>query len=413
MEVRVKKTPAIQRTIVYFMNTNPSSISPHYSKIGSGILILLFSSLIIFLALLQVRQLHESSIYGDSEYRLLAIYLLQFFSLGFVIQSIYKKTFLRISLLEVYIALYPFLTIPILIFNDVNYSFKYVVTDLAMPIVFILVISLFRSVEVNFKSKILKFSIWFYFIIFILTILIANNIELSYYSIASIQIAFVFSYFLAKNQHLKVLLLFLFIFYSGKRGVFIGILASIFAWVLNKKKLTLLFLILTLLALYFFFNEYIDILSTKGVFQKTNFIYDDSERFFENFLGPRYYEIKGSLEHMIENPYLFISGNGIGFFYYQEHSSGGVISSHNVHFSPVGFLTTYGAPYTLALYYYLLKNLKKSIIAIKTSKDEFKIIFGLYFIAAFVNSFTVYSVFVDVLFAISIGVLQNRKSAIS
>jgi hypothetical protein len=367
--------------------------------------------LIVFLSFSQIRQLHESSIYGSTELRIYFVYAQQLFSAALFIEFIRKNNFFRLNFSESIIFSYPILSMLLIAVNDVDYKISYTLTDVIMPIFFIAIISLFKNNNFSFDSRGFIFSIFFYFSIFILTIIIAQNIQLSYNSLASIQIVFVLSYLLVFNIYFRALLLIIFIFLSGKRGVFAGAFLSLGIFSHAKYK-GLFYAFVLLVATFLMFLNLDEVVSSMGILKKFNYenFSNADIGYMEFFLGPRYYEVKGSMSNLLDNPLLFLTGNGSGFFYYSEHPSEGYITRHNVHISPIGILTTYGAIYAIILYAYLIKVLFRAINKIQQSRNKWQVVWSLYFIAAFLNSFTVYSIFIDTLFAVSIGVILNKNT---
>ena len=82
---------------------------------------------------------------------------------------------------------------------------------------------------------------------------------------------------------------------------------------------------------------------------------------------------------------------------------------HGVQLLPISILVIYGPFYTLIFYTYLFQILLKSIVIFNKSSSKIMNMFSMFFVANFINSFTVYSIFVVVLFPIAIGVILNKR----
>ena len=116
-------------------------------------------------------------------------------------------------------------------------------------------------------------------------------------------------------------------------------------------------------------------------------------------IGPRGKEIIEVCNLLDSSPIALIFGFGSGFYYMITDSNNILQITHNVHFTPLSLISSYGLIYTIIFYIYII-----NIIRMKSQL----VVFKLYLILSLLYSFTAYSLFIDFLFLIAICGLKNN-----
>ena len=208
------------------------------------------------------------------------------------------------------------------------------------------------------------------------------------------------------------------LFFSGKRGVFLGfVLVMFLLFILTKKNgnrnfiINILFLVLisviTILGCYFFKD---DLLAVFFKVDSSEIIPIEALSSMVKILsGGRDAEIVSSLSY-INEIYQLIFGMGLGFEYliYNFGDKSGEFH-RNVHFSPISMLTLYGLIFTSIFYLYLGVYIRRSVYIIRNIRNETLFIpFVVYFLVSFVFSFTEYVFFSYSNIAISMGIIGAK-----
>ena len=354
-----------------------------------------YNNLVRFYLLLlcvgQIRQVVEALGLSSPFIRIINVYGVYIFypALLFILIINNRAHFkLRELVLYFFLIGYPILSLGF--FYDVNYSSQYRLTDVLMPTFFFLSIALARTSNIDFsfifKTRLLQV----YLVVATVSILIALQLPIRYHSLASVQLLFLFSYYFYQKSIFTKMLVVIDIFLSGKRGLLV------FAFsLLSNVKITQIILvsavIFAIVELGLIPSKYMNTLSLVG------------EVSFLELIGARGKEISEVIFHLENNPLAFYTGFGSGFYYIITDSSGFFKVSHNVHFSPLGLISTYGILYCVVTYTFLIMIYKKLA---KNSP-----VFGRYLLLGILYSLSAYSLFVVFRFLISLCGLQNAKKS--
>jgi hypothetical protein len=197
---------------------------------------------------------------------------------------------------------------------------------------------------------------------------------------------FLFSYYFYKKAKIPNILILADILLSGKRGLLVAALAFI-----SNVRFTRFFLIGCLLIIFvnagLIPSKYLNTISLLG-----------SVPFLEA-IGPRGKEVIEVLSLLNSSPVAFLTGFGAGFYYLITDSNSILQIAHNVHFSPLGLVSTYGLLYCLTVYHFLIR------VCINSNHLP---VFSMYAFLSIVYSLTAYSLFVDFLFLLVICGLKNN-----
>lgn len=348
----------------------------------------------IFLIIGQIRLIMVSSVYFEDILREPYIYSLYlfyaFFVLFMILEIIKTKKEILVSKIELFLLSFPFFSI-LVKYEDISYSYQYLLTDFLMPFLFICSIILAKNSSALASLKINLTVVRLFFYTCLITVLVGQFIDLSYQSLLNIHFIFCFIYFLFRKKYIESFISSLVILFSGKRGLLAGYVA-----IFSLNKLFLLILIpFFAIGIYFLY----ELIPGKLIRTLT---FNDIEELIV-ILGPRFIEVKEALaEFTSKEPLSWLVGLGSGFYYTIENAIGQTQITHNAHFSPVGILTTYGLIYTIIFYYYIC-----SIIFSKVQKEHLAWVFKYYAISGLLFSLTSYSLFVDFLFLLSVAYMSN------
>lgn len=282
---------------------------------------------------------------------------------------------------------YPILTLGYL--YDVPYSTQYRLTDVLMPMFFFLSIAFARTSDIDFGFIFKTRWLHAYLVVSTVSILAALQFDIRYHSLASVQLLFLFSYYFYQTSIFMKMLVVLDIFLSGKRGL----LVFVFSLFSNVK---IIQIILAFVLVY----VVVDVGLLPGKYMNTLSLIGEVS--FLEFIGSRGKEISEVIFHLGDKPLAFYTGFGSGFYYIITDSGGFPKVAHNVHFSPLGLISTYGIMYCVVSYTFLIMTYMKS------GKD--RPIFSMYLLLGIFYSLTAYSLFVDFLLLISLCGLQNSKN---
>lgn len=299
------------------------------------------------------------------------------------------------------------------LFNYGGFNFNNIVIDFLKPLFFIITVAVIRSeIKLGLTKRhhiILNKTPKMFFSI--TTMMVFVCLLISYYviplypafsTIDSI-IGFV-------PGVVKSAFFFLVLFLSGKRGVLLS--ALVLMLILFVKRLSLdkfilcvclFFMASIIFSLYAY--EYI-LISLFKVDNLSAIEGLDHIELLSLLGGGRVSEVTSSLAY-IKTYSDFIFGLGFGFEYEVESfGDESYVMHRNSHFSPVSFLTLYGAFFTLLFYFYIFKYVCKSISVILNFSERYRLFvpFLGYFIASVVFSFTEYSFFSYLNFSISMGI---------
>lgn len=379
-------------------------------------------SLIIFLGCIQaaLNPLRLLSIFNMAYINLFIIYAIGAMSLFFFF---IKNKILSTTELLLFVFLGVDLIYSLAVAND---SFS-VFTGLIRPLFFIAIIKIFSTVSLDERNEYfpsirsVKWLLFSYIIGVSVTAYVYLFIGGIRASASAIPLALPLFYYLMNKKYFKVLLVFSLFLLGGKFGPLMGVLLAfyfMFFFKLKKLFVSLVFvgLVSTVLMVLVSYN-YID-LSKIPVLAKLN-THQLAEQgweldlFDKVILGERLSEGLSALNGLSEKNQLetYIFGGGLGYTYLWESISGYIIRDENrgVHFTPLAVFVEYGLPFTLLIFLYLFKYLFKSIkILINYANNEKNIvIWSAFFLASFFNMITAYSLFTNLLLAVSIGFLQN------
>jgi len=333
----------------------------------------------------------------------------------------YRFYFKKITISEFFLLIIPIISASLIFFiQEKTLNINYIM-DILKPILFIFTILFFKHIDLNCllnkkHVELLMRLMLIVSIVVIITLYFIYKVKGGFYlSSTNILILIPIFYYLSKNKKTIVLLSFISLFFSGKRAVLLGFIGSFFLYLVSQIKntyllfkfvITTLFLILVLLFMYNF-----------GLFDNLEIIKKIStgikvagEKGILYAFGGRMEEILYSLKVFESDPILLLTGAGPGYTYYIETVSGLAYINHGVHFSPVGVYTIYGPIFFITLYFYIFKNLKKSYKILKYYEGKNPLVktAALFVIANFVASFTAFSIFTPIYFAIFIGMINNK-----
>lgn len=120
-------------------------------------------------------------------------------------------------------------------------------------------------------------------------------------------------------------------------------------------------------------------------------------------------EIEGALRKFELNPINILFGKGNGYVYNTYHDGQlSVENNHNVHFTPVSFLTRYGVIYMIAFYIdYIWILIKSTKIIRRKENHQFIMCITLYLVGTFIDQFTVFLPYSDYQFMICLGLMNG------
>jgi hypothetical protein len=239
-----------------------------------------------------------------------------------------------------------------------------------------------------------------------------------------------FFFFLNKNYVRAAFCVFLFLI-GGKLGPFVGVLVALSLILLSSLKrvlfLTAASVTLGLFVLAITYLTNIDFLRIP-VLAKLNidviFDGDISAYKLDRFvLGGRLSEAYSAIEGISPSYGLlhWVFGGGLGYTYLWTDFNDVVIREANsgVHFSPLAVFCVYGLPFSLLLFLYFGKYLFHSILILlsRGKNSVATVMWAAFFVASCVNALTAYSLFTNLMMAVSLGFLQqsirNKKTRIN
>jgi hypothetical protein len=339
-----------------------------------------------FLCLGQIRQVAESLGLTSGLDRIIFVYGIYIFYpvFLFILFLNSRSKFNPVEILLYFFLIgYPVLTLGF--FFEVPYNAQYQLTDVLMPGVFFLCIALSKKTNIDFSFILKTKWVPVYLIVCTVTILLGLGGEIRYHSFGSVQMLFLFAYYFHKMGKIPIMIVVVDILLSGKRGLLVAALAF-FA---NARYIQIVlagFLLMIFVSTELIPSKYLNTISLLGVVPLLEVI------------GPRGREIVEVLSLLNSMPLAFFTGFGSGFYYMIPDSNSVIQIAHNVHFSPLGLLSTYGLVYCATVYIFLIKIVRNS---------SHLTVFSMYAGLSIIYSLTAYSLFVDFLFLLTICGLKS------
>lgn len=330
---------------------------------------------------------------------------------------------MKLKLVEVFLLIFPGMhSLYGLLINGLNRNtFSHLFTSTFFAVLLIYA----RNQRFVFTRKLqLKFANWMFWglLISIISYKLAPLIGVKVYSVGIISIFMLFpmiTFFNYKNKF-KFILTIILLVLGGKRGVLLsGLLAFVSVGLGQKsiKNSTRITVLVTASALSF--SMFYMSMSPSRIMQLPDGIQPMFVRMmrtnpFSQYSSidsdPRILEVKGAMAPLIENPLYILIGRGGGYSYEYLDATGNFVKElHNTHFSPVAILSRYGIIYTFILYFFILKTIYinyRKMIKNKLSLE--KQVLLIYVIASFINSFTAFTIYLDYLFILSLGLLNSN-----
>lgn len=366
--------------------------------------------------ILRSAAIYNTSFIANYSNALISLFLIVLFALN--LKNI------KLNLVEIILLFYPILH---LLFGViVNGISRHTVSDLYTAVFFAILIIFMRNTSFIFSKNLqVKFANWMFWglLVSILSYKLAPLLGLRIYSVGIISIFSLYPlivYFYNGNR-LKLIITIILILLGGKRGVILsGLLALLFIGVGQKniKKPIRIFVVLS--AVVFIFSLFYMSISPERISKLPSEVQPMFYRMMHtnpfseyNRIGTdaRVLEVKGAMKPIVENPFYFLTGKGSGYAYeYIDANNEFVTLLHNTHFSPVTILSRFGVVYTLALYFFIVKTIFIGLRKMRRNGLGFESkILLLYTIASFINSFTAFTLYIDYLFILSLGLLNNKN----
>lgn len=221
------------------------------------------------------------------------------------------------------------------------------------------------------------------------------------------------------NGDVRWILVSLMVIYSGKRGVILAAGCMLVYYFLFSKEIKRtikcvgvgMVLMLGIMVVWFTYSpERIASApeALRGVLARTMKI-NPMSPYKDYYSDGRLDEVVSAWESIKENPLRLVTGNGNGFTYEYWHN-GKIFQEarHNVHISPINFLTKYGIIYTVFFYGNILLVLWRGTKAfLYREEDRGILIMTLYIWGTFVDSFTVCILHMDYQYIIFLGILNG------
>lgn len=335
---------------------------------------------------------------------------------------------IRLRITEVFLLFYPILHLSFgIIINGLNRNtFSHLYTSVFFAVLLILV----RNSKFEFTKKLqLKFANWMFWglLISIISYKIAPYIGIKVYSIGVVSIFSLFPLivFFQNKEWFKVSLTIILLILGGKRGVLLsGLLSFIIIGVGQKsiKKTTRFIVIIS--SLIIFISLFYVSMSPSRITKMPSEVQPMLTRMMHTnpfsdfnriYADPRVREVEGAIRPLVDEPISIITGRGGGYSYEYTDVDGNFEKTlHNTHFSPVAVLTRYGIVYLAILYIFIIKTLYLNYRIMKANRLSFELIVLLmYAVASFVNSFTAFTLYLDYLFILCLGLLnQNQRTVV-
>lgn len=294
-----------------------------------------------------------------------------------------------------------------------------VLTDFLRPILFILVVVVFRNL-VNVESfnasaslrRWIKLSMWITVIIVAVSWAVTLFVFPLYPAYSSMDSIFGMGWLLATGNIFIQVAYFIVLVASGKRGAYLAALVVIFLCYRNVKLSlvswgVIFFSVFFALALLVLYAEDVQRVFLKGA------SYDSLQGisgFMDILSGGRLEELQGAIAGMT-SPVQFIFGAGLGFAYEAKGFEDAAEGHRNLHFTPASLAIYYGIPFTIVFFYYLATFF---FAALRMTRDYTNVVifcYAVYCMASMFFLFTEFSVFAYVNFAISCGVVAAAAKA--
>ncbi len=265
---------------------------------------------------------------------------------------------------------------------DLGYSTKYRLSDTIPLILFFFPLIFFRAKPSSFAEVESKMFVAF--------------------GVISTVIPFTSLFLDFRYQSLMFLQFGLFFIFLSYRSPFLSIITTVPALLFSGKR-TMLFLIFVFRGgnvKYIFFSflflcacYYLGFMPTKLTTSIAYILgnYEDLAKLLAYF--PRLREVDAVIFDLNSSGiFAWLFGFGSGYYYTIADSSGIITVTHNVHFSPLGLISTYGAIYACLLYSFFIN----AIIKYPTVSFSDKV-WRAYAMFALIHSFFAYSLFIDFL----------------
>ncbi|UCZ52948.1 hypothetical protein LGQ02_19545 [Bacillus shivajii] len=387
-------------------------------KQDKGATIFLHLLFLHFIAFQILSILRATAIYNTS---FLAVYSSLLISLVMVLFFMTKLNKVRFTVVEIILLFFPL--IYFLFGFLINDSYRDLVADTYNALFFVMLIVYMRSQNINFDKELqIKFANWMFIGLVISTISywVAPFIGFNVFSVGGTSIFFVFPLivYLFNKQYLKFIIVLILLIIASKRGVLLGVLSVLLIVGFgnaNMKPIVRALMVISVTMIFasiiFFtlspdkFNQFPE--RIQPLLYKTMFVNPLSE-YNRIESDARVREVIYAMKPLIDNPVLLITGMGAGYTYEYFSSDGTLIreAHKNVHFTPIAIFTRYGPIYTLIIYGYILsiiiinyRRLQRKKLSIENT------ILLFYLIAGLINSFTAYTIYLDYLFIMALGIL--------
>lgn len=313
---------------------------------------------------------------------------------------------------------FPFMLVPLGLIN--GHSLVYVFSDALKPLIFFSIVIYMKNI--NFSSEDFYNKTYFSnYILFVCSFFAICSVLSLYFlgfnvrpSVSDLSMYFTFSIILFSGRYLKSFVFGCLLVLGGKIGPLFGFLFSFilykfrYAGFLRPLILLSLFLLPFYLVPISFYESYLPLYGKVSYLFSVDFDMNNMLLIDNKLLGGRLAEIVSSMADFSNNYYMWFLGWGVGYEY--EYYRAGVFEGllHGVHFSPISLLTIYGFFYTLLFFIFVFKVIFECFKHFKSNADFVLVAISIFFIAAFINSFTSYSIFSVLLFPVSAGIILNK-----
>jgi len=301
-----------------------------------------------------------------------------------------------------------------------GYSLYNIAIDVYRIIIFFIIILVFKNL--NYKTLLEcmpsnRFLYVFFVIISVFVLLLFSRFIIIgdiYPNFMDIHFLFPLSYFIAANFTALIAVSFAIILISGSRTVLLA--TTCLLLLLNIKKWhTWVFILIVGVILFFVYNwsdsSVIVYMPAIGKFNALfNALSSEQTNVFNIIkmaFPDRASEVISLYKEIRKDTFTMIFGLGPGLEYTWYDLQGGIYEVYHrgAHFSPIIIWAHYGLIFMMVLYLYLIYVLQKAIHIAWHSKDKMLRIFAIFNMSFFFTQFTLYSVFISFLYAISCGVL--------
>ncbi|QED49191.1 hypothetical protein [Cytobacillus dafuensis] len=308
------------------------------------------------------------------------------------------------------------------IYNDFS---RYIISDFINGISFVLLLVYIINSDIEKRdfhplAKWLTISLSVSLLIYSLFPLI--GIEILSVGKTSIMFLFPIVFYYTKKRYYLMVYNIVLILLASKRALLLSLLITFIIVLIvdRKNNVFIRIILLTVFILCVIFLLFYT-MTPERVFSLPPFLHDLFYKFmivnpfsaysaiFEDY---RILEIKNSLNDVKYSFGLLFSGMGPGYVYdiFTPRNELIEVGKHNSHFTPVSLLTKFGLVYVIILYMNLIRVMFKSLQALYSKVlDDNEKIFCMYVIAAFINSFTAFTFFIDYLFILCFGILLKMS----